>query len=278
MPQKTTHYDLNIYEPIADIGESFLDFREEIAGVGATTNMKIIDGALKVIQDDADTALSERVQSSSLSTDNSLVVFDGTGGLTIKQGVAPGTNGQVLMSNGTVWESADLPALPTTKTRWIDNFKPMLTAGCGASSQIEMGTNKNVYDILPFDPNVNEYAYVNIGMPEDWDGNPVSFYIYWTHPATTTNFGVRWGMWGVSLNNANNLDSAITGSVQHTLDTGGSTHHLYISSLISNMTFNGSPEAGELAHIRIYRNGINAGDNLAVDAYLIGAMMIYGVE
>lgn len=44
------------------------------------------------------------------STDNAVAIFDGTTGKLLKNGVAPGTNGNVLTSNGTTWTSAALPA------------------------------------------------------------------------------------------------------------------------------------------------------------------------
>lgn len=40
------------------------------------------------------------------STDNAVAIFDGTTGKLLKNSVAPGTNGNVLTSNGTTWTSA----------------------------------------------------------------------------------------------------------------------------------------------------------------------------
>jgi hypothetical protein len=44
------------------------------------------------------------------ATDNAVAIFDGTTGKLLKNGVAPGTTGNVLTSNGTTWTSAVLPA------------------------------------------------------------------------------------------------------------------------------------------------------------------------
>jgi hypothetical protein len=85
------------------------------------------------------------------------------------------------------------------KQLWVAGWKPTLTNGCGYAAQIEMSTNKNVYDYLPFDKDAIEYGYVNLVMPDDYTGGVIYFKPYWLHPATTTNFKVSWGLQGVSL-------------------------------------------------------------------------------
>lgn len=54
MPQKTTNYELNIYDTLDDINVLYLDYRDAISGTGAESNMQIIDGVLQELRDDLD--------------------------------------------------------------------------------------------------------------------------------------------------------------------------------------------------------------------------------
>lgn len=163
------------------------------------------------------------------------------------------------------------------KQLWIGNAKPTLTSGCTAA-QIEMGTNKNVYDYLAFDPASIEYAYANVGLPQDYTGGVVYAQFWWTHPATTTNFKVSWGLQAVSFSDDDTLDAA-QGTAIYSNDTGGTTSDLYVSPQTAAITIGGTPVAGDLCQFRILRkadDGTN--DTLAVDAYLLGVMVWYPVN
>lgn len=164
-----------------------------------------------------------------------------------------------------------------TKNLWIGGWRPTLTSGCGSPLQLEMATNKNVIDCLPFDPSTAEYAYANVAMPDDWDEAPFTVKFYWAHPTTTTNFGVRWALQAVAVGDDDGLDAA-WGTAQGVLDTGGSTNDLYISDATAAITAGGIPAAGKLVQFRVYRQATNAADTLAVDAYLVGVMITYGVN
>jgi hypothetical protein len=156
------------------------------------------------------------------------------------------------------------------------DIKPALTNGCAASAQIEMGTNKNVYDYLAFDASTNENSYSNIILPSDYSGGSVYFKFYWTHPATTVNFTVRWAFSAVSINNDESLDVNLYASASGINDTGGTTSKLYISD-ITELVISGTPAANELFQFAAFRAATNAADTLAVDAYLLGVMIYYPI-
>jgi hypothetical protein len=163
------------------------------------------------------------------------------------------------------------------KQLWVAGWKPTVTNGCGNAAQIEMSTNKNVYDYLPFDKDAIEYAYANIAMPDDYTGGVIYFKPYWLHPATTTNFKVSWGLQGVSFDNDDSLDAS-QGTAVYVNDVGGTTSDLYKGDLSTAVTIDGSPAAGDLVQFRASRkadDGTN--DTLAVDAYLISDMIWYPV-
>jgi len=164
------------------------------------------------------------------------------------------------------------------KQLWISGWKPTLTSGCGLSAQLALATNKNVLDYLPFDASTIEYAYVDVPMPADYTGGTVLAKFYWTHPTTSTNFKVSWGLQGVAFGDDDALDAAF-GTAQYANDTGGTTNDLYISDMTSAITIAGSPAAGKLVNWRVLRKADDAtNDTLAVDAYLIGVMIFYPVE
>ena len=99
---------------------------------------------------------------------------------------------------------------------------PSTTAGCASNAKSELATNDiNIYT-LDFDATTQEYAEVSLAMPSEWDGGTVTAVFYWTHPSTTTNFGVVWNLAGRSYANDDALDQAL-GTAQQIADTGGTT-------------------------------------------------------
>lgn len=156
---------------------------------------------------------------------------------------------------------------------WIAGWKPTVTNGCAASAQIEMATNKNVYDYLAFDPSTIQYAYANFLLPYEYTGGVVYAKFVWMHPETTTNFGVSWGLQGVCIADGATLDVA-QGVAGYVNDVGGNTSYLYISPMSGAITLGGTPAAGKLCQLRSQRYATDAtNDTLAVNAYLLGVML-----
>lgn len=163
------------------------------------------------------------------------------------------------------------------KQLWLASFKPTKTSGCGDMDQLEMPTNKNVYDYSPFDPSTQEYAYINAPLPFDYNGGNIYFRPYWMHPPTTTNFKVSWGLQACSFSNDDTLDYAQTTPI-YSNDIGGTTYDLYIGDLSGPVQITGTPVAGDLVQFRLTRKADDTvNDTLAVDAYLIGYMVWYPV-
>lgn len=184
------------------------------------------------------------------------------------------TASSIPLANGS--GKIDLNWVVDYKNLWIGGFKPTVTSGCAPAAQIEMGTNKNVYDYLAFDATTVEYAYVNVPLPLDYDGGVVTAKFYWLHPAATA-FKVSWGLQGIAITDDGTLDVA-QGTAIYANDEGGTTSDLYISPDTADITIGGTPAAGKLIQFRVLRkadDGTN--DTLDVDAYLLGVLIKYGV-
>lgn len=174
---------------------------------------------------------------------------DGAAGAT-----GPAPAGQIYLSAAGMWQS--------------------LTSGSSLNTKAETTTNDVNYYTLDFDPSTQEYAEGNIVMPSDWDGGNITATFYWTHGATTTNFGVVWSLSALALGNDEALDTAY-GTAQLATDTGGTAGNLYVTSATSAITVGGTPAASKLVQFKVSRVVANAADTLAVDAKLLGVMIAF---
>lgn len=150
---------------------------------------------------------------------------------------------------------------------------PRITNGA-APGLVETTTNKNMVATLDFDATTQEFAQVDVRMPKSWDEGTVSFIPVWTHGATTTNFGVVWGLDAVAIGNDDALDAAF-GTEQTSTDTGGTTDDAYQGPESAALTIAGTPAEGDLVQFRIHRNPAAGSDTMAVDAKLIGVLVLY---
>jgi hypothetical protein len=146
------------------------------------------------------------------------------------------------------------------------------TAGPSIAT-VELANGPNI-TTLDFDTASDEHAQFAIRMPKGWDEGTVTFVPSWSHPATTTNFGVAWFLQAVAIGNDDTLNVAF-GTAVSSKDTGGTTNDLYIGPASSAMTIAGTPAAEDLVQFQIYRDVSDAGDTLAVDARLHGITVYY---
>lgn len=126
---------------------------------------------------------------------------------------------------------------------------------------------------LAFDPTTTEFAQFQIQMPKGWNLGTLVVQFVWTHPATTTNFGVAWAMAAYSLRNDDAIGATYPIAPIAT-DTGGTTNDVYISPEV-NVTPGGTAAAESLVTFRLFRYPSDPADNLAVDAYLLGVKVHY---
>ena len=153
---------------------------------------------------------------------------------------------------------------------------PRVTNG-PSTGKTETTTNKVVIASLDFAPSTEEKAQFTIQMPKSWDEGTIIAQFVWTHPSTTVNFGVVWGIRAVALANDDALDSAF-GSEVAIADTGGTTDDVYITGETPAMTVAGTPAAEEFVVFEVSRKIGNPSDDMAVDAKLLGVRLHYTTD
>ena len=152
-------------------------------------------------------------------------------------------------------------------------FSPRVTGGCAALATFESTTNRINIPYLGFDTSSQEFAQVIIPrMPKSWNEGTITAIPVWMHPATTTNFGVVWGVSAVALSNDDAADTAL-GTAQTSTDTGGTTNDIYHAPETAAITIGNSPAEGDMIVLQVSRNPSDGSDTLAVDAQLIGLLI-----
>ena len=162
------------------------------------------------------------------------------------------------------------------QTIWIPAGAMTSRTTDGADSgSFETGTNKVMVQSFDFDTSTDEFVQFAIQMPEGWDEGTLIAQFIWSHPSTTTNFGVRFFIQAVALADDDGLDTAFGTAIGHTADTGGTTDDIYITPETTAITVDGSPAAEEYVVFQVYRDVSDGGDTLAVDARLAGIKIHY---
>lgn len=164
------------------------------------------------------------------------------------------------------------------QTIWVPAgaLTPRTTNGA-APGTAETATHKVMLKTLDFDATTQEFAQFVIQMPKSWDGGTIIAQFLWSHPATTTNFGVVWQLQAVAHADSGALDTAF-GTAQTATDTGGTTNDVFISPETAAITVAGSPGAEEYVVFQVARVPANGSDTMAVDARLHGVKLHYTIN
>lgn len=144
---------------------------------------------------------------------------------------------------------------------------PSAAGGCAAVATVASGANKPDMISVDFDAATQEYAQFAFPMPKSWNEGTITAAFRWSHGATSTNFGVVWGIQAVAVSDGDAIGAAF-GVAQEVTDAGGATDTLYVSAETAAMTVAGGPAAGDTVYFRVYRKAADAADTLAVDARL----------
>jgi hypothetical protein len=134
---------------------------------------------------------------------------------------------------------------------------------------LEMTTNDNMFVTMDFSPTTQQYVQFSMPMPDSWNESTVTFVPIWSHPSTTTNFGVVWELAALARSDNEAGDIAF-GTGGTSTDTGGTTNNIYLGPESAAITVGQTPVTGDFVMFRISRLVANASDTLAVNARLHG--------
>lgn len=140
------------------------------------------------------------------------------------------------------------------------------------SSRLETTTNKVMLTTLDFDATTAETAQFTVPMPKSWNEGTITFKYIWRHAATTTNFGVAFGVSGVAFSDDDASDAAFGTEVIVT-DTGGTTNDVYQSAESSAVTIAGTPVENDVVVFKVRRVVADGADTMAIDAGLIAVVI-----
>lgn len=228
------------------------------------------------------------------SVDSEVVLFSGTGGKTGKRatgsGIAKLTSGvlsTVTAPGGTIVGDNDTQTL-TNKTLDVEGTGNNITivtkvtlqaAGCQAGvagllwdtpssnpavAACVAGTN-TVKGVADFADGSNLSMQTWTMLPSDWAGN-IDAKIKWYTSATSGS--VVWQLATICVADAETDDPAFNTASTVTDAAKGTTNQLN-DATISNLTATGCA-AGELMHLKIFRDSAHGSDDLAATARLVG--------
>lgn len=213
-----------------------------VVGAGATLLTELADVSIDA--------------SSDFPVDGDVLTWDDALGMWVA--AAPATSG-----------TAGLHSIPVVAPA----MAPSVAGGCAALASVASAANQPDIVTLDFDATTAEYAQFSIPMPKKWDEGTITAKFIWSHAATTTNFGVVWGLQAVAMSNDDAIAAAF-GTAQEVADTGGTTNDLYITGATAAITIAGSPAAEDVVFFRVYRDPTDGSDTMAIDARL-HAVVLY---
>jgi hypothetical protein len=157
-------------------------------------------------------------------------------------------------------------------TLWVPASQMVPGAGPPTLGTVTFGGGV-VASVMQLDPTNFETAHFQVALPKSWDEGTISAQFYWAHPATVTNFGVRWGLFAQALSDDDAMDN--TFNSVGVSDVGGTTSDLYISAETPALTPSKTAAEGDMLALAISRTPADASDTMAVDAYLIGIKLFF---
>jgi hypothetical protein len=184
-------------------------------------------------------------------------------------------NGEIRKAQ---WNENHTLVVNDQQTIWVPAAAMVArTTNGAASGTVETTTNKVMLKTLDFDTTTQEFAQFAIQMPKGWNESTLICQFVWSHPSTTTNFGVVWAIEAVAFADDDAADTAFGTAVQ-VADTGGTTNDIYITGETSAMTVAGAPGAEEWVVFQVKRVPADGSDTMAVDARLHGVKVHYTIN
>lgn len=166
-----------------------------------------------------------------------------------------GTDTELSQGTHTIW----IPAVA-----WYS-----ATTNGAASYQAETTAGRPDIKGWAFDDGTDEYVQCAIAMPKSWNEGTVTFRVHWTTTATGTT-GVSWGLQGVAVSDGDTIDVAYGTAVVVDDDAQSAAEDVLVSPTSGAVTIAGTPAAGDLVFLQLFRDVSDSNDDMTEDAILLG--------
>ena len=282
--------------------ENFANTSAPSFGSGRTTGQLWYDttatGTLKVYDGTSFVSIpktSEVVQNTgdeSLSGDKT---FTGTpafnGGTTSVD--APFTVDSTFMVTNLNAEFLDVGAVPTAgtafrlktedvgkQTKYVPatEMYAATTNGAGGLTTVELTAGQPELRVWSFDPAAVESVQFTFAFPKEWNEGTVTYQIFWTADNSPSTNAVVWGLQGVAMGATEEINVAFGTAVTVTSSNDNAVYNLNVTSESTAVTVGGTPGEDNLTYFRLYRDAGVGGDDLAVDAHLLGIKLFYTTD
>lgn len=203
----------------------------------------------------------------------------GSNEITIPAGAIVFLTSEGSAGSGEVREIMNHTLILGEQEMWIPagSMIELTTNGANGLNQTELTAGRPELATFDFDASTKEYVQFDVAMPKSWDGGVVQARFYWTANSTSTN-NVIWGISGVSLSDDDAVATSYGTEVTVTDANKATQNDMNISDYSGDITIAGSPAVGDLTYFKVSRDAADAGDDLAVDAKLIGVMLKYTTD
>ncbi len=192
------------------------------------------------------------------------------GQLTIASTAMTSSAADLNQLNGKVAKTAGL------ETIWVPAtaMSPTTTNGCTALASVETTAGKPDMVVLAFPVAADSFAQFSIAFPKSWNAGTVTYQVFWSGIAATTN--VNWTVQAVAISNDTSIDVDYGTAIAVTDAAQGAVEELNVSAVSGALTIAGSPGDDELCYFRFGRD-VSAGD-MAGDAQLHGIKIFFTTD
>jgi len=192
---------------------------------------------------------------------------------------ADGTKLDTVETNADVTDAGNVGSVVNGKqTIWVPStaMTPTISNGCAAITGVETTAGRPDMQVLDFDHSADEHAQFTVAFPKMWNEGTVTFQVFWSGIAATTD--VDWFLQGVGMVDNNTIDLPYGTAVVVTDSAQGAVEELYCSAESGAITIAGSgyPAVDGLCYFRIGRDV--SGDDMAGDARLHGIKLFFTTD
>ena len=163
-------------------------------------------------------------------------------------------------------------------------IKSIVLTGAGASlgtttpatkETREVGTNKQVVDVLKFAVAGTNIVWWSFTLPDDYDGGAINAKIAYFTIATDGTNNIVFQIQASCSNDAEAIDQSL-GTVQKlTTVVSGTANYLKIGSWSTGFTPSNTPAAGKQIFIKLFRDPSDGSDNTSLDVYVVNVRLEY---